>query len=330
MDKQISVYGLVLVGSGISEILAEQLINAPTSITLVQYVGAGIIVVGALIFLAGLVRKQMPSVKLLGITLLAISYAALGFLSILLGGYVFTPLFLLALLCFLLSYGLLATKSWALTGVQLLMVIGIFVSFFLIGMGYVSGVAGILNASYMIWYTSREHVTEYFKKESVMPKLNRTVLVIVLVFSLLFFLPIGYLHYYPPMSRASSNGGTDYTFTQGDVVNCTFQVPAGWPPVTVTMYNDVSGVGVASATGMSGSLVATVPSSGTYVFEGQSSWSYCTFDYDVVVTEYSIRRFTLQFALLDSYLVIAVLSAILLFRPEPNLMLTDVLSSSAQ
>jgi hypothetical protein len=320
-NKEISIYGLTLAGSGFSQIVASQL-SGTLPVFLGEYVGIGFLLIGALIFAIAFFWKREPSEKPLGITLLALSYAFLGLLFILLGGWFFTPLFLVGLVCFLLSYGLLARKSWALFIVQVSLMIGFLVSLVGIGNEGVANVAGILTSCYVTWYINREHVTGYFKSQSMMPKLSRRSLNATLVVFLLFFLPIGYFQYNPPSSVVASGqtsgsggpGGVLYTFVKGDLVQCTFQVVQGYSPVKVTIQS-LEGYGtvgiVASDAGMSGSAVGTVPSTGKYiVWVGTSNEMYYKIDYEIIVAQNSLRRMTPQWALLDIYAVIAILSAI--------------------
>ena len=106
------------------------------------------------------------------------------------------------------------------------------------------------------------------------------------------------------------------------MVNFKFQVASGFPPVTVILeeYGFYPYVGLASATGMSGSLIVTIPLTGSYLFSCESPEGYYSITYEIVVTQNSIRRFTPQFALLDVYLIIVVLSALSLSKPQnsPN------------
>jgi len=320
-NKEILLYGLTLAGSGFSQVIASQFGNT-LPVFLGEYIGISFLLIGALILAVAFFWKRKPSEKPLGITLLALSYAFLGLLFIFLGGWFFTPLFLVGLVCFLLSYGLLTRKSWALFGVQVLMVIGFLVSLIGIGNEGVANVAGILTSCYITWYINREHVTGYFKSQSMMPRLSRKSLSAILVVFLLFFLPIGYFQYSPPSSVVASgqtsgsggSGGVLYTFVKGDLVKCTFQVVQGYSPVKVTIQT-LEGYGtvgiVASDTGMSGSVIGTVPSTGKYVvWVGTSNEMYYKIHYEITVTQNSLRRMTPQWALLDIYAVIAILSTI--------------------
>jgi hypothetical protein len=320
LNKEVSVYGLTLAGSGISQIVASQFTETLPAI-LPEYVGTVFLLIGALIFLVGFLWKPEPSGRPLGITLLAVSYAVVGFLVVLLGGWFFTPLFLLGFVCFVLSYGLLAKKTWALFGVLLFLVIGFLASLVGIGNEGIVNVAGVLNSCYLIWYINREHVTEYFNTGLMMPRLSRRSLTTALVVVLLFLLPIWYFYYNPPsivlassVSGSPGPGGSQYTFSKGDSVNCTFQVVPGYSPVTVTIQSGEeydSGNTIASATGTSGSAVGTAPSTGKYTVWVGTSSGYYSVDYKIIVTEYSLRRMTPQWVLLDVYAAIAVLYAIL-------------------
>jgi hypothetical protein len=320
-NKEVSVYGLTLAASGVSQIVGSQLSDT-LPVVLVEYIGISVLLIGALIFLVGFFWKRDPSRKPLGITLLAVSYALAGLLFVFLGGWLYTPLFLLGFACFVLSYGLFAAKSWALIGVFIFLIVGLLVLLFGVSNGGVVNVAGVLGSCYLFWYIDREHVTKYFKTQSMLPRPSRGSLKVALVVVLLFLPLIGYLHFNPPSYVASSGwssgsggpGGEEHTFTKGDLVTCTFHVVSGYPPATIVISSG-EGYGegeiIASDTGMSGSFKGTVPSTGTYtLWIGAGTGSYDV-DYEIVVTLYSMRRATPQWALLDVYAVMALLSAIL-------------------
>jgi hypothetical protein len=333
-NLEVSVYGLTLAGSGISEFIANQLSEDPS--VLVEYAGLGFLLLGFLVFLLGLFWKRDPLGKPLGVLLLSAGLSVVGVLTIFLGGWFFTPLFLLAFVCFGIVYGLISGRSWALYGLLVFVMVVFIVSLAGIGNGGVVNVAGVLSSCYLFWYLGRKHVAEYFKIESIVPTLSRRSLAALLVVIILILVLIGFLHLYPSSSMVESagaagsgTGSRSFTFHKNDWINYSFQSQSGYSPVQVSIRSGAewgSGDLIALESASSGSLTATIPFSGTYtVYYESIGGGYYNLDYDLTVTFYSWRSVTPLWALLGFYGVTAVSAAILkrarakIVCQEPNL-----------
>jgi hypothetical protein len=317
------VYGLTLVGSGISELAANQL--SENSSMLLAYAGVGFLLSGLLIFVLGLSWKRDPPKKPLGVLLLSAGLAVVGVLATLLGGWFYTPLFLLALACFVLAYGLMTSRNWALYGMFTFVATGFGVSMIGIGNNGVVNVAGVLSSCYFFWYLGRKHVAQYFGVEPTLPTLSRKGLTGLLILILLFLALIGYFHVYPysGVTEAGETTGSGvqasaFNFQKDDWVNYSFQSHPGYSPLKVSIRSGVewmSGVLIASTNGSSGSLTGTIPFTGKYTVYYDAGNGYYGFDYKVTIVYYSWRAITPQWALLDAYGALAVLTAILKTKP---------------
>ncbi len=305
-------------GGGISQLVAFPTIYGPLSLY-VAYAAVILVIIGLIIAFLGLYWRWGPWKRPLGITLMVISFVFVGFVSILLGGWLYTPLFLLAIASFAVTWLLLTGRSYGLLAVAALAILGLLASIIGVTNDGVVYVPGMLGAFYTFWYINRPHVTKYFKEEPFTIKVTRRRLVQTLVLAVLAPLPLAYLYVNPPSrtiaSIISGNGGgvssPEYYFRNGDTLIYKFQVDPSSAPIEFSIRQDVpSSIMLAQETGRSGSGTVNVFFSAQYYvwFEPRDSWAELSFEIIVILTSW--RRSIIQWGLLDIYLMILLLSMI--------------------
>lgn len=317
-SREVLIYGLTLVGSGASQLVTAPTFYGPLSLYL-EYFGFGMVLIGALLSILGFFWKLSPRERPLGVTLLVFSFVFSGFANIVLGGWLFTPLFLLALFCFVSAWALLTRRKWVKSLLEIVAIISMLVS--VLGLGalndYVVYIPGVLGALYIFWYLNRPHVAKYLNAEPRNIILSERTVHIVLLFALLLPLFMAYFYYNPPSRSITShiNGfsdgggagsgtsGPEYVFYRGDILNYSFQVDSGFAPVNFSIQRFEFPLTIASSLGSSGSGVVTVPISDQYTVWAITQANSMSVRFEILVSMSSVRLHIAQWALLDLYFV---------------------------
>lgn len=316
VSREVVLYGLILLSSGVSQLALAQMTYWPISLFITAF-GASFIVIGVSIVVLGLRWRWGPWKKPLGIRLWAIGFVVVGFLSIGLGGWIFTPLFILAALSFLVAWALWVGKKWAKPVLELLTVGGFLVSVAGVSNDGVIYVPGVLGASYMFWYLNRPQVANYFSTEPRRLMLSQRNITLILAFSLLLFVPLVYLYLYPPSRVIADHwnwtgggggvgGGPEFTFYAGDRLDYEFQADVG-SPVEFSIGLQESPLRIASSSGRSGSGVVVVPISGPHMVYVETESNYLSISFEIIVTTSSLQKHVAQWGLLNFYLIVLLL-----------------------
>ncbi len=326
ISKEVIVYGLTIVGSSISQLVATHTRPSVIYEPLRGYMGyliACSMLIGFSIIVLGSFWRWGPWLRPLGTSLLAVSFALVGLLSIFLGGWFLTPLFVLAFVFFVVAWGISAGKGWGKTATEIIAVIGLLVSALGTGNDGVVFVPGVLGAVYIFWYMGRPHVAEFFGAYPREVELGGKVSVLTLLFALLILVPMTSLCINPPTHRiadrkAAGEGisGPDYRFYTGDVLSYSFQIDEGLWEVVFVIRSFTDRLSIVATQGYNGSGTTTVTFSDKFwvlVERPLGSYGSSVAQYEVIINSFSIQIHTLQWMLLDIYLI-ATLSAIILNR----------------
>jgi len=327
-SKEVFLYGLTLVGGGISQLVAFPAIYGPLSLY-VAYAAAVMVGLGVIIAVLGLYWRWGPRKRPVGITLMAVSFVFVGVASIVLGGWLYTPLFLLAIVSFAAAWLWWTGRGFGSFVIAALAFIGLLASIIGVANDSVVYVPGVLGALYAFWYINRPHVAKYFRVEPFMIAITRKRLAVILLAALLLPLALAYFYMNPPSrtvtSRTGGNGGgsssSDTYFMNGDTVSFSFQVDAGMSPVEFSIRHDSAPpvILLAQKTGRSGSGSFVVPYTAEYAVWFEPVDTYSELDVEMVVVLTSLRRSIIQWGLLDAYLILLLLSLFWLERKKPTL-----------
>lgn len=314
VSKEVVSYGFILIGSAVSQLLSIPWIYGPFSLYM-QYAAVSLILIGVVIIILGLFWRwdwKRP----LGISLLAVGYALAGLLVLVIGGWIFTPLFAFSLVFFIVVWGIVAAKKWAKIAIETISIIGLLFSLFGIGNDFVVNVPGVLGAIYIVWYVNRPYVAGYFGTGArrIIPKEKNIVW--ISFFALLLLVPMIFFYIDPPSRRIASwvagwgspasggSSGSEYIFGVGDILKYDFQVDENSSSIIFSIERkDVPELKIAEAQGRYGSGEAYVPITGQYWVYAVSIDTYYKVHYEIVVKMFSLRRHILQWAFLDLFLV---------------------------
>lgn len=313
-SREVVFYGLIHVASGFSTLVYGRMVSE----TLRLYSGLVSMALGLVIFAVSLLWRWGPWPRPLGITLLGISFSLAGLVTVILGGWLFTPLFALALVFFLVAWGLFSGKSWTRTVVYVIVGISLLMSL----IGVVDLVPGVLGSMYLLWYLNRPHVAEYFKGSfwRIDVQQHKKGLIFTTVVLLLLTLPLTYLYINPlsytalsgttsgSSSGPGAGGGSHFFARRGDLVTYSFQVVENSPPIHFWIeFSESPQVTIASTFGYEGSGTAEVPYTGDWIAWVESTGTYMSAQREVQVTLYSARVSIVQGFLLDFYIVAMLL-----------------------
>lgn len=169
--------GLTLVAAGFSQLAYSLIFSEPVWLVL----GSACASLGIIVTVLGFLRDSAPFKKPVGIKFMGLSYGLAGFLVILVGALQFTPLLVLAMVCFAVSWGLIKAKTWARLAVLLFTGLGLLLSVVMSTMNVSIPIVEsfplvpfILISVYSIWYLNRSDVTTFFEPEKATKTVHYT------------------------------------------------------------------------------------------------------------------------------------------------------------
>lgn len=317
ISKEVVSYGFVLLGSAISQLLSIPWIHGPFSLY-VQYAAFSLIIIGIVLIFLGIFWRWGPWKRPLGISLLAVGYFFVGLLAMIMGGWIFTPLFALSLVFFIVVWGIFTAKKLAKLAVEILSVIGLPLSLLGIGNDSVVNVPGILGAMYILWYVNRPHVTAYFGTQARRIIPNEKYILWISFFALLLLIPMAFFYVVPPTRKivdwtagrgspaSGGSSGPEYVFGVGDILEYNFHVDENSSSIIFSIKHGE--MKIAETQGRNGSGEAYVPVTGQYWVNVVSVETYFKVHYEIVVQMFSLQRHILQWAFLDLFLVFTLFS----------------------
>ncbi len=327
ISREVIVYGLAIVGSSISQLVAAygrpSMIYEPLR-AYMGYLGIGSMLIGFSIIVLGVLWKWGPWQRPLGISLLAVGFVLLGLVSIVLGGWLLTPLFILSFVFFVVAWGISIGKGWGKTAIEIIMIIGILLSALGIGNNGVVYVPGVLGALYIFWYMGRTHVAKFFGAYPREIELGGKVTILTLLLALLILVPITFLCVYPPAHRIADRkvtgtgiSGPGYRFSAGDMLSYSFQIDEGlWQPVVFVIESFTDRLSIVTIQGYNGSDTTTVTFSDRFwvsIANPRGYYGDSVVEYEIIINSFSIQMNALEWMLLDVYFVVTF-SAIMLNR----------------
>jgi hypothetical protein len=324
VGKEVIFYGLVMVGSGLSQLIDYWMV--PDFYKL--YAAWSFLVIGILAVIIGLLWRWGSWERPLGVTLLAISYGLIGLIFIILGGWLFVPLFLLALVFFVVAWALFKGKTWGRLAVYVITGISLLLSLIGIRTNGVIDIPGLLQSMYIFWYLNRSHVVEYFGAESLGEiKIPRKILIFPLVLTFVLVPLLVNVYINPPTYTMISDrlegwgtgpggGSGQYFFAKrGDLLAYSFEVDVDSAPVRFYIESsEYPPVLLASSEGRSGSGLVEVPFTSQWIMWAISQGTYMSVQVEVRATQFSLRENIVQWLLLDLYIAAFVFSLIITFR----------------
>jgi hypothetical protein len=343
--------GLTLIAAGFSQLAYSQIFSELIWLVF----GSACASLGIAVTVLGFLRNSAPFKKLLGIKLLGLSYGFAGFLVILAGALQFTPLLVLAMVCFVVSWGLIKAKTWARLAALLITVLGLPISVATSTMNVSIPIVEsfplvpfILISAYSIWYLNRSHVTEFFEPE----KATKTVhyaeterhlrwlvtltLGLILLASFLTYCYFNPMNDYPIIQKVIGWGqqgsgelgsppcGTSIPFsaTQGDLLNYNFQCTEEAPAHTAHFWltieiSETERETIVEKIGFEGSGSVWVPQTGECAMwiAGPAPQTKVIVQCDVLVMSYSLRKPIAQALFLNLF---GLAATIFLMRPRIN------------
>lgn len=320
VSKEVVTYGFILLGSAISQLMSIPWIYGPFSLYM-QYAAIGLMLIGVIVIMSGVFWRWGPWKRPLGISLLAVSYVFVGSISIALGGWIFTPLFILALVFFIVAWAIFAGKKWAKTVIEIITIISLLGLVLGIGNDGVVNVPGALSAVYILWYVNRPYVAGYFGSEVRRMELKERDILLVSFLALLLLVPLTFFYIAPPSRRIvdwmagwgspASGGisGPEYVFGIGDMLEYSFQVDENSSSIVFSIQREENPkMTIATVQGEYGSGVANVPITGPYWVYAVSVDTYYKVHFEIIVKMFSLRRHILQWAFLDIFLIATLVS----------------------
>lgn len=321
MSSEVVFYGLIVVGSGLSQLIDNW--TVPDLYKL--YAGWSLLVIGAFLVIIGLFWRWGPWQRPLGVTLLAVSYGLTGLIAIIFGGWLLAILFLLALVFFVTAWALITGKTWGRLAAYVITGIGLLLSLIGISSDGVIYIPGFLQSVYIFWYLNRSHVTEYFDAELLweIGSSRRTlVFPFVLTFVLVPFLVNAYIN--PPTYTIISDrlqgwgtgpgGGSGQHFfaKSGDLLAYSFEVDIDSAPVRFYIESsEYPRVLLTSSEGRSGSGLVEVPFTSQWTMWAISQGTHMSVQVEMSNTQFSLRVPIVQWLLLNSYFTALLFSWIL-------------------
>jgi hypothetical protein len=314
ISKEVVVYGLILAVSSVSLLMDFHLFNDPLKL----YTGLILAFLGTTVVLFGLLWKREPP---FGVKLLAVSYSLLGVVALVLGGWLYTALFLIALVLFAVAWGLWKGKNWGRTATMILMGLELVISFFGVTNDWVVYLPGILQAVFILWYLNRPHVAAYFNAEPFFDiNVSRRTLMSALLVSAGVALLLVYIYMNPPTRTVISNrfqgagwgGGSGRTFsaTRGDLLTYYFDAIDGNPAHVYVESADPPFVTIGSSeVGLSGSGSFEVPVTDRWIIWAKSERG---FNMNVNVT-LNLTQASLKPSILQLILLVACCGVLILF-----------------
>jgi hypothetical protein len=303
----------------------------------------------------GFLRDSAPFKKPVGIKLLGLSYGFAGFLAILAGALQFTPLLVLAMVCFVVSWGLIKAKTWARLATLLITGLGLAISVVTSTMNVSIPIVEtfplvpfILVSAYSIWYLNRSHVTTLFEPEKATKTVHYTEtekdLRWLITLTIGFLLLASFLTYcyfnpmndYPILQKVIGWGqqgsgelgsppcGTSIPFsaTQGDLLNYNFQCTEEAPAHTAHFWltreiSETERETIVEKIGFEGSGSALVPQTGKCAMwiAALAPETKVTVQCAVLVTSYSLRKPIIQALFLSLF---GLAATIFTMRPRVN------------
>jgi hypothetical protein len=327
-SKETLVLGLVLIGSGLSEVLPS-LVSVSPVLQLGEIIGLALMSVGVAVFVFGQFWSPKSGIRPFGVAFLSFDLALGGILTLVFAvilsadSFLFISLLILSLAIFALAYLFLEGNVFGWIGIVLLTLIGVVGSIVGIGNAYVVNVPGVLGSVFILWYVFRPHVSKYFRQEPLRIDLKRKYVVLPLILVLVMLAVFSYSYADPPSRRLyssmSESGGpwggassSDMMFGVNDVVYFSFNVTSKWP-ITFTIGLNYGVAPVVTAFGMNGTGAGIVPVRGQYeIFYAPIGIPEATLSVEITVKMYSLRPAFLQWILLSSDALFA-LSAVALF-----------------
>lgn len=330
-NKEAGLFGTVLIASGSSQVVCSWIFSE--SIWLVF--GLACVSFGIAIVALGFLRtNRKPS----GIIILGLSYGFSGLLAIRGGVWLSAPLFLLAAMCFSLSWGLIKRKTWARPASLLTTALVLSAS---IITGTISTlfpaaeifplVPSTLVSIYLLWYLTRPHVTRFFDPEDSTEKRlhytgeerNYRGLIAMTVCFLLLASFLAYSYSYPlsglPVAaevdargiQGAGELGTpargrelQFWASRGDLLNYSFRCTDAEPAhVWVTHdLNENKSVTIVEKIGLEGSWSTWAPQTSNYTMWIANQRPRQTIVLcEIWVTSFSLRRPIIQSLLLSLF-----------------------------
>lgn len=304
--REVAFYSLVHFVSSLSMLIDFYLFSDPIKFEMaLVFAFSGMVT--ALLSLWDLGEAERP----VGVTLLALSYGVGGIIAIFLGGWVLTMLFLLALVFFVVAWGLLKGKTWARIAAMILTCLGLILSFLGVVNNGVVYLPGVFQAVYILWYLNRPHIGSYFTAESLW-NVDVTRKILVPVFVIFVGAAILLFNTYenpPTYTLVSDNfetwgtggGGMGRIFSakHEDFLAYSFQVDGGGPvkmyiesheyPFTVISSTEVA---------ISGTGSVKVPFDGSWVVKVDTQGTYMDVQVKLELTQFSLRASVVQLLLL--------------------------------
>jgi len=313
ISKEVVFYGLILAVSSVSLLIDFHLFNDPLKL----YVGLILAFLGTTVVLFGLLwKRELPS----GVKLLAVSYSLLGVVALVLGGWLYTALFLVALVLFAVAWGLWKGKNWGRTATMILMGLELVISFLGVTNDWRVYLPGILQAVFILWYLNRPHVAAYFNAESFFDiNVSRRTLMSALVISVGVALLLVYLYMNPPTHTVISQsfrgaplggGGSGRTFSaaRGDLLTYYFDAIDGNPARIYVESADPPFVTIGSSeVGLSGSGSFEVPVTGRWIIWATSEAFSMNVNVTLNLTQASLKPSILQLILLAAFCGVLIL-----------------------
>lgn len=332
VSEEAAVFGAFQIISGLFQLIYSSMFQEPA----LQASAWLNIILGVIFMIAGLFWK-LSLERPLGITLLGISYGFCGLVSILAGGWLYSPLLILSMMFFAISWGVLTRRSWAWAALLLLAASGFLASLITGFMGDISiPLVGTyqffplaLSSAYFLWYLNRAHVAGYYDTSPIISfsqiKKNSWALITAIIILVIAAAYLTSLYVSPPnlslsgklwYSRDWSGGSGSpissvFSANRGDRLHYTFSNTQGSP---VHFQSDSLPI---NDTGVQGSGNVTVPVTGEYSVSVEVIfWRPQSFNvqYDIQLTSYSQRRTVVQWLFLDAIGISVAASAILVCR----------------
>lgn len=330
VSKEVVYYGTTQLASGLSQLIYTWIFSESTWL-IFGWVSIGF---GLFIMILGLLWTWKPFERPLGITLLGLGYGFVGSVALFAGGWLFSPLLLLAIICYAAAWGLFKGKSWAWIATLLMSGLGLLISLIIGAIGtsipMVESyplVPSVLSSAYLLWYLNRPHVANFFGESPIISGVemqeNIKALIAVVMLLLLLILPLSNFYINPPTTMVISEtknlwgdlggaAGTFFSANKDDLLNYHFLNTEGSEVRFWIATDEIPEVTIAEETGVEGSGSVRVPLTTRYIMRVSNIVSdHISVECKIQATLFSMRRPIMQWLLLDLYTVSVVILLIL-------------------
>ena len=313
-SREVAFYGATNFASGLGLLTYSWLFLETTW----AYIGLGSMFFGIAVFSLSLLREWGPWERPLGITLLGLGYCFGGLVTIVVGGWLFSPLLLLAIVFFAIAWGLLKRKSWARISALLISGVSVLV-YSVIGTG--PFIPYILGYAYLSWYLHRPHVTSFFSESAIdfgtLVHRHRRYIILISIMALLLALGLSYSYINPPtslilsrsFSLTGSPGGAKGTppsgalfpfFARGgDLLMISF-VNDGEEKIRLCIESEKQSEIIVDEVGINASALAKAPFTSEYrAYVNNIETTHISGTIKISVQFFSLRRSLVQCLFLD-------------------------------